>query len=92
VYQLGGTASSADITYSTSDGGTGQQEGVDVPIKRKDGGSGLEFTMTDGGFMYISAQNKGDGTLTCTITEDGIVVSNNFASGEFAIATCTGRA
>lgn len=30
--------------------------------------------------------------MTCTITEDGVVVATNTSSGEYAIVTCTGSA
>ncbi len=92
VYELDGTASSADITIQTDSGGTSQQQGVDVPLRNKAGGEGLRFTFDGGEFVYISAQNNGSGTLTCRIKADGVVISENTASGEFAIATCEGTA
>ncbi len=97
-YFVTGSATSADITYNTPTG-TGQQSGVDVPLNLKSqagaeppGGSGIHYTMTSGSFVYLSAQNKGDGDVTCRIDVDGVTVSENTSSGEFAIATCQGSA
>lgn len=37
------------------------------------------------------AQNKGEyRSVTCRITVDGIVISENTSSGEYGIATCKG--
>ena len=45
-----------------------------------------------GEFVYISAQNEGEyGSVTCRITVDGVVVSENTSSGAYGIATCEGR-
>lgn len=92
VYLLTGTATGADITISTGGGGQSQQQGVDVPLTSTTGTPGIRFTANSGDFLYISAQNTGGGDLTCSITEDGTVVSTNTSSGEFAIATCQGTA
>lgn len=92
VYSLTGTATTADITIQTGSGGQSQQQGVDIPLTNQNGTQGLTFTASIGQFLYISAQNKGDGTLTCTITSDGIVVATNTSSGEYAIVTCEGDA
>lgn len=91
--KLGGTARSADITYSNADGGTSQQSTVDVPLTRKsDGGEGIQFQATEGQFLYISAQNHGEyGDITCTIEVDGIPMKTSRSSGAYTIATCSGR-
>ena len=91
VYELGGTAKGADITITTADGGTSQQQGVAVPLTTA-GTNGYTLTVQSGAFLYISAQNVGSGTITCTIVEDGVEVSSNTSSGAYAIATCDGRA
>lgn len=92
TYLLSGSATSADITYNTPSG-TEQQQGVDVPLtKETDHTPGIEQHFGSGGFLYISAQNNGDGTITCEIKVDGLTVAQNTASGEFAIATCEGSA
>lgn len=93
VYTLTGTASTADITYSTGGDGQEQQQGIDVPLVNSGTGEqGITFPATAGDFLYFSAQNDGDGTLTCTITEGGAVVSTHTSSGSYAIVTCEGTA
>lgn len=92
VYQVSGTATSADITYKTPSG-ISQQQGVDVPLKLADGtGYGISYSFQSGDFVSISAQNKGGGDIVCTITVDDRVISKNTASGEYAIASCDGTA
>ena len=90
VYELSGTARSADITYTGSGGSTEQQTGVDVPLVTTNGVRGLRITMAPGDFAYLSAQNKGDGTITCTIRAGATTVDTATSRGEFAIASCSG--
>lgn len=91
-YLLTGSAESADITIQTPTG-TSQQQGVDLPLHTDDGNRGLIFYgFGYGDFVYISAQNTGDyGSLTCQIEVDGTVISQNQASGAYAIASCQGQ-
>jgi hypothetical protein len=96
VYELTttGAPTSADITYSTPSG-TGQQQGVDVPLTSKNSGSpGITLTdVASGQFLYLSGQLKdGDQDLTCRITVDGKVVAENTSSGEFSIVSCKATA
>lgn len=92
IYEVAGTARTADVTYETPSG-VGQQTGVDVPMTREtDGTPGIHYAFPAGAFIYISAQNGGSGDITCRITVDGVVVSENTASGDYAIATCKGSA
>jgi hypothetical protein len=90
TYQVDG-ATSADLTMTTANGGTSQQQAVPLPIKNQGGGDGLSMTVRKGAFVYIAAQNNGSGTITCHILIDGVEVITNSSSGEFAIATCSGR-
>jgi hypothetical protein len=92
-YYVSGTATSASITYSAGDGGTAQQECVDVPIKRKsDGGEGLTTPMDRGSFAYLAAQNCGEeGYVTCAIRIDDHEVVRNTSFGAYTIATCSTR-
>jgi hypothetical protein len=57
------------------------------------GCDGLELTgFGPGDFVYFSAQNTSEyGTLTCTIKVGGVPISENTATGAYAIATCEGR-
>lgn len=45
-----------------------------------------------GQFLYMSAQKDDNyGTVTCRIYVDEVLISKNSSSGDYAIATCTGR-
>jgi len=89
TYEVDGSASSANVTYETP---TGTSQGsVDLPMRNKLGQVGLHFKFEPGAFLYISAQNDGEyGDVTCRIKVDGEVVSENTATGDYAIATCKG--
>jgi hypothetical protein len=89
TYQVGGSATGADITIETPSGQS-QHQGVAVPMTTSNGTAGLIFHMQSGAFVYIAAQNTGDGTISCSISVDGVVTLTNTSSGEFAIATCSG--
>ncbi|WP_426566425.1 hypothetical protein ACPPVT_07715 [Angustibacter sp. McL0619] len=92
LYEVEGTATSTDITFQTPTG-TSQGSGLAVPLVSQAGPHGLQFTFQIGAFVYLSAQNGGDtGDITCRITADGQVISENTATGEYAIATCKGAA
>lgn len=73
----------ASVTYETP---TGTQQG-DV-----DDGWSRTFTFQPGDFVYVSVQNGGSGSVSCTIEGSSGVISTNSSSGEFKIATCDGRA
>lgn len=90
VYDVSGSATSADITYTGSGGSTEQQNGVDVPLVTTNGARGLRVTMAPGDFVYLSAQNRGPGTITCTIRAGATTVDTATSRGEFAIASCSG--
>lgn len=91
LYEVEGTARVVDITIKTATG-IKQQSSVTVPMTTK-GKRGMQLTFTSGSFVSIAAQNQGDsGTVTCRITVDGVVVSENTASGAYTIATCDGTA
>ena len=84
VYEVGGTATKADITFS-SDGSTGtsQDNGARVPWRKKITVQGESFPV-----FQVMAQNNGAGIITCKITVDGKVVKENRSKGEYAIASC----
>ena len=83
----------ADATYGSgrtgmvtaqAPGGTTQRTGL-LPITGT-------FTFHTGDFVYLSVQNQqGLGSVTCRITVDGVVVSENTSDGGYTIATCQGR-
>jgi hypothetical protein len=76
------------------DAPTGQSQGTNlaVPLTTENGKTrGIRGDFPEGSVVYISAQNMGDsGDITCRITVDGRVLSENTASGGYAIATCEG--
>jgi hypothetical protein len=83
---------SATYTVQTADGGTQQGE-INLPLKNRQGGTGLTMAgFSSGDFVYLSVQN-GDaaGSVTCRITVDGTVISENTSDGGHVIASCKGR-
>jgi hypothetical protein len=83
---------SATYTIQTDDGGTSQGE-TNLPMVNTAGGTGLTFTnFRTGDFVYLSVQNRdAAGSVTCRITVDGRVLSENTSTGGYVIATCQGR-
>lgn len=90
VYDVSGSVTSADLTYTGAGGSTEQQNGVDVPLVTTNGDRGLRVTMAPGDFVYLSAQNRGPGSITCTIRAGATTVDTATSRGEFAIASCSG--
>lgn len=82
TYRVGGTTSSADLTYSTASGQE-QQQNASLPWKKTFKVRRGEFAMID-----ISAQNQGSGTVTCEIDVDGVKVKAAKSSGQYAIVSC----
>jgi len=87
-YYVIGSASSADVTYTTGSGTS--QASIDLPLMNKAGQQGIRMTGSNApDFLYISAQNTGEyGEVTCKIIIDDVVVAQNTASGAYMIATC----
>lgn len=81
-YVLSGTSTSAGITINNADGGT-EQRTVKVPYES-------QHRMRPGSFVYISAQNQTEGTLTCKIVIDGSVFKTSTSEGRHNIASCSG--
>lgn len=79
-YRIYGTASSADLTYSTPSGGTGQTT-VSLPHT-------IEYDSFEDGFLYISAQNNDEfGTINVEVYFEDNLKSSDSCSGSFCIAT-----
>lgn len=91
TYKVQGSATGADLTMSTANGGTSQASGKAVPLRNATTGTeGISFSASRGTFLYISAQNTGEsGTITCIIEVDGIEMVRNTSSGAYTIATCS---
>ncbi|MFC0681735.1 MmpS family transport accessory protein [Lysobacter korlensis] len=89
VYEVEGAAQDASIYYvSADDEGSEQVTGHALPFTK-------EYTVKAGGewdwsFYSLNASNGIDdtGEITCRITIDGEVVSENTSTGEFASASC----
>jgi hypothetical protein len=92
-----GTQPPSGITYSvTSDGGIidatystanfGQSQDTQIA------GNSWSTTIPDAGVQtpILIAQNAGNGTITCKITEDGEQIASNSAHGAYAVVTCNG--
>jgi hypothetical protein len=82
TYRVGGSADSADVTYSTASGQE-QQQGARLPWTKSFKVKRDAFTMVD-----ISAQNQGSGTVTCEIDVDGVKVKAAKSSGQYAVVSC----
>lgn len=89
IYDVDGSASEASLTITTPSGEI--QQDAALPLSDEDSAA-LVYLFSPGSFVYISAQNKGAGTVTCHIHVNGVDISTNTASGQFNIATCEGHA
>ena len=84
TYSVTGSSSEGTITYTTNSGT--EQASAGPPWSR-------DLAIESGTFVYISAQNGSEfGSVTCTITVDGIVVSTNTSTADYGIAQCEGTA
>lgn len=91
LYELEGSVAYADVTMVTPTGI--EQITPDVPLKTRAGETGLTWSFSRGEFVSISAQMKGgSGVITCRITVDGVVISENTSSAAYGIASCDGTA
>jgi hypothetical protein len=89
VYEVEGDGAYFDLTAETPTGTT--QATPDLPLRLKTG-EPMTYEFQRGDFVYLSAQSKDGRTITCRITVDGTVVSENTSTGQFGIATCKGTA
>lgn len=84
TYEITGSATEAlQVSYSTEGFGISQVTSVSLPWAKK-------TYMSGGGYWSagVNAQNAGSGSITCTITVDGVVRSTNSGSGPYALAQC----
>lgn len=80
TYEVGGTAKSVSLTYTNESGGTEQRE-VDLPWSKT-------FSVRDGDFLYISAQDQGgSGDVMAYIIVNGNTKKSAHSSGPYTIAT-----
>ncbi|QJU53163.1 hypothetical protein SCB71_07690 [Herbiconiux sp. KACC 21604] len=94
VYEVDGTGTDVDITYTVSIGGaltTQQALAQDLPFENS---LDVPFGGADSYASYtLTAVNGADGgDVTCRVTLDGEVIAEETASGAYATASCTGSA
>ncbi|MCU1411886.1 MAG: hypothetical protein JWR04_2593 [Rhodoglobus sp.] len=93
VYEVSGdTATASNITYSTyDDNNSGTSQVADAPLPWSitsdvERGGAFDFNI-----YSLSASTGADGgTISCKITIDGKVISENTATGAYAFAMCSG--
>ena len=78
------------MTAETPSGTT--QQSPDLPLRTKNGDTGLRYEFDRGAFVYLSAQTNEIGSITCRITVDDKVISEVTSTGQYSIATCDGTA
>lgn len=93
-YEVEGSTAWAFVTARNADGSTGQLQHAKVPLRLAETGpTGIEFDVPHHQFVYVSAQNEDQqGTITCRITVDGVVLQQATSKGGYTIATCSGTA
>jgi hypothetical protein len=87
TYEVTGTGDSVAVTYSGRDFNTAQETGVGLPWRKDVVIDGLGKTV-----ILTGTRSMGDGTVTCRISANGKVVSEQTSSGPFASASCMGNA
>jgi hypothetical protein len=87
-YELTGDGSAQAITWS-QDGGTGQESSGSLPWSKT-----IEFKDAFLAPVTLAGQLKGDGSITCKITNTttGVVIAESTSSGQFAVVSCMGTA
>lgn len=93
IYNGESTAGYGDMTAAFP-GGT-RQSSPDLPMRLTGDTSaqGMHFCVSAGEFLYVSLQNPKDtGSIECSITVDGKLISRNSSSGGYVIASCDGTA
>jgi hypothetical protein len=84
-YELLGPPLAGFVTFSAARPGLVEPRSpVQLPWR-------TEFDASQGFIPTITAQNAGEGAISCRITVDGAVVSDVTSDGEYAVATCTGN-
>lgn len=86
-----------EITYSVTTTGPGilsvtyMKPNFNIAQETNVKGKKWSKTIQDDGSsigINMNAQNKGGGTITCTISRGGQVIAENSSSGEYAVVTC----
>ncbi|MGH3731274.1 MAG: MmpS family transport accessory protein [Micromonosporaceae bacterium] len=83
VYEVTGDGSAHSITYASTDsGGTEQRTRAKLPWRKKTTSKGLWNS------YHVVARNSAEGSITCRISIDGKVVTENTSTGGYAVVTC----
>lgn len=77
-------SSSVDVTYTNKSGGTSQAIGAAVPWFLD---LGPDAYFLD--FVYVSGQQSGSGTVTCTIWDGRTVYAKGSSTGQYSICTAS---
>ena len=84
-YRVDGTTTSASLTYENESGNTEQISMVRVPWEKT-------LTVSDGTFLYISAQNQEEyGTIRTWVEVDDKAYQLSTSQGGYTIATSSMR-
>lgn len=87
-YQVSGTGIAGHITYQTTNG---QQHVANVPLPWSTQLTGKMGNRAHPNAYAVSAQGVGPGSISCTLTINGQVVSQYTATGNPARVVCTSR-
>jgi hypothetical protein len=84
-YEIDGPAWAGFVTFTTARHGLAVRETpIQLPWR-------TEFDASQGFIPTITAQNAGDGAISCRISVNGAVVSDVTSDGTHGVATCTGN-
>jgi Mycobacterium membrane protein len=84
-YEIDGPAWAGFVTFTTARHGLAVPETpIQLPWR-------TEFDASRGFIPTITAQNAGNGSISCRISVDGAVVSEVTSDGTHGVATCTGN-
>jgi hypothetical protein len=90
-YEVTSDLANIDVSYSlytNGSSGTESSSGVPAPFTKEytvETGGAFDFTS----FLLTGSTGADPGTVTCTITVDGEVVSTQTATGAYAFVTCS---
>ncbi|MGB5794401.1 MAG: MmpS family transport accessory protein [Mycolicibacter algericus] len=85
-YDLTGTGVAGYITYQTQNG---QSHATNAPLPWSIELTGRMTNMATPASYSVSAQSAGPGTLSCTVSVNGKVISRQTATGDPARVLCT---
>jgi len=90
VYDVVSDGPTAGYVTYLSTTGTEQATGATLPFSKE---IPLDNTLFERSTFSLSAQSSAGATMiTCTITVDGEMVSEQTSTGEFAVVSCAGAA